>query len=200
MDQEVLYRYALQLGMDKQPVAERRLARIAAFVARNPHERKSAAERASEALDLGLHHGDLVVRRILIDGARRLIRAVVLVRQPSEEMLEAYLAANGASFITSAKTRITHVAGLFGLLHGLGFAGALGQVGLPEDEIPLALFSFNVGIELGQVAFVGLVLAVWALLSRLPFAWPRIVQLLPAYTIGSLAAFWFFARSWSSAL
>ena len=92
------------------------------------------------------------------------------------------------------------VAGLFGLLHGLGFAGALAQVGLPEAEIPLALFSFNVGIELGQVAFVGLVLAVWALLRRLPFAWPRIVQLLPAYTIGSLAAFWFFERSWSLAL
>ena len=94
VDQEVLYRYALQLGMDKQPVAERRLAKIGAFIAQNPHERKSAAERAGEALDLGLHHGDLVVRRILIDGARRLIRAVVLVRQPSEEMLEASLAGN----------------------------------------------------------------------------------------------------------
>lgn len=92
------------------------------------------------------------------------------------------------------------VAGLFGLLHGLGFAGALAQVGLPEGEIPLALFSFNVGIELGQLAFVGLVLTVWALFRRLPFAWPRIVRLVPAYAIGSLAAFWFFERSWSAVL
>ena len=42
----------------------------------------------------------------------------------------------------------------FGLLHGLGFAGALAEVGLPQGEIPLALFAFNVGVELGQLAFV----------------------------------------------
>lgn len=90
------------------------------------------------------------------------------------------------------------VAGLFGLLHGLGFAGALAEVGLPEGEIPLALFSFNLGIELGQLAFVGGVLLFWAFLRKLPFAWPRIVQLLPVYAIGSLAAFWFFERSWSA--
>ena len=49
------------------------------------------------------------------------------------------------------------VAAGFGLLHGLGFAGALAEVGLPTAEIPLALFTFNVGIELGQLAFVGVV-------------------------------------------
>jgi hydrogenase/urease accessory protein HupE len=97
---------------------------------------------------------------------------------------------------TLLRTYPWFVAGLFGLLHGLGFAGALAEVGLPEGEIPLALFSFNLGIELGQLAFVGLVLVLWALLRRLPFAWPRIVQLLPVYAIGSLAAFWFFERSW----
>ena len=42
------------------------------------------------------------------------------------------------------------MAGLFGLLHGLGFAGALREVGLPEHEIPVSLFSFNVGIEIGH--------------------------------------------------
>ena len=46
------------------------------------------------------------------------------------------------------------MAGGFGLLHGLGFAGALREAGLPQGEIPLALLSFNVGIELGQLAFV----------------------------------------------
>jgi hydrogenase/urease accessory protein HupE len=62
------------------------------------------------------------------------------------------------------------VAASFGLLHGLGFAGALAEVGLPTAEIPLALFSFNVGIELGQLAFVGAVLLVAAALRRLPLS------------------------------
>jgi len=82
------------------------------------------------------------------------------------------------------------MAASFGLLHGLGFAGALAQVGLPAEEIPLALFSFNVGIELGQITFVTLLLilglALRPLQSRLP-AWSAAV---PTYCIGSLAAFW----------
>lgn len=82
----------------------------------------------------------------------------------------------------------------FGLIHGLGFAGALAEVGLPAREIPLALFSFNVGIELGQIAFVilllGLGLGLRPLRSRLP-AWSAAI---PAYCIGTLAAFWTFER------
>ena len=81
-----------------------------------------------------------------------------------------------------------------GLLHGLGFAGALAQVGLPAHEIPLALVSFNGGIEVGQLLFVGLVLAVRAALSLSPGPWPSAVALIPAYAIGSLAAFWVFER------
>lgn len=82
----------------------------------------------------------------------------------------------------------------FGLLHGLGFAGALVEVGLPAGEIPLALLSFNLGIEIGQIAFVLVVLtarvAVVPLAARLRFrtAW------LPPYAIGGLAAFWCFER------
>lgn len=90
------------------------------------------------------------------------------------------------------------IAGLFGLLHGLGFAGALSEVGLPQTDIPLALFSFNVGIEIGQLLFVGLVLIVWVLLKRAPFTWPRIAKFLPAYLIGSLAVFWFLERIWNA--
>jgi hydrogenase/urease accessory protein HupE len=81
----------------------------------------------------------------------------------------------------------------FGLLHGLGFAGALSQVGLPEADIPLALFAFNLGVELGQLAFVVLVLLGWRAISRLRWlsaphrTWLRLV---PAYIIGTLAAFW----------
>jgi hypothetical protein len=63
VDEEVLYQYALKLGMHEQPVAQRRLAQIASFVAANPYERRSE-ENAAEAVYLGLHQGDLVVRRI----------------------------------------------------------------------------------------------------------------------------------------
>jgi hypothetical protein len=110
VDQEVLYQYALKLGMHEEPPARRRLAQIASFVEANPHEPRSDAERAAEAVDLGLHHGDLVVRRILIDGARRLIRAVVLTREPDPAMVQEYLAANRELFLQPARTRITHVA------------------------------------------------------------------------------------------
>jgi hydrogenase/urease accessory protein HupE len=85
-------------------------------------------------------------------------------------------------------------AGLFGLLHGLGFAGALAQVGLPQGEIPLALFAFNVGIEAGQLVFVAVALGAWAALRALPVRWPPLVVYVPAYAMGTLAAFWFFQR------
>jgi hydrogenase/urease accessory protein HupE len=87
------------------------------------------------------------------------------------------------------------VAAGFGLLHGLGFAGALAEVGLPTAEIPLALFSFNVGIELGQLAFVGAVLLAGAGLRKIPVVWPRWAQAVPAYGIGTMAAFWFLQRA-----
>jgi hydrogenase/urease accessory protein HupE len=87
------------------------------------------------------------------------------------------------------------VAAGFGLLHGLGFAGALAEVGLPTAEIPLALFSFNVGIELGQLAFVGAVLLVIAALRRVPVAWPQWAKAVPAYGIGTMATLWFLQRA-----
>jgi hypothetical protein len=82
------------------------------------------------------------------------------------------------------------IAGAFGLLHGLGFAGALAQVGLPSGDIPLALAAFNVGIEAGQLGFVALVLTARHALGWLPGRWQRAGTLAPAYTIGSLAVFW----------
>ncbi len=86
------------------------------------------------------------------------------------------------------------VAFIFGLLHGLGFAGALSEIGLPESAIPMALFSFNVGVELGQVAFDAAVLPLLWGLWRLRIQWPAWVWRVPAYAIGSLAAFWCFQR------
>ena len=82
---------------------------------------------------------------------------------------------------------------MFGLLHGMGFAGALREIGLPQGEIPMALFSFNVGIELGQLVFVvGLVLVTWAIKrTPMPIPMPRRVAV---YAMGSMAAFWTFER------
>jgi hydrogenase/urease accessory protein HupE len=86
------------------------------------------------------------------------------------------------------------LAGGFGLLHGLGFAGALTRVGLPSTEIPLALFAFNAGIELGQLAFVAIVLAAAAGLGAIRAPWPAWSGSLLPYAIGSLAMYWFLER------
>jgi hypothetical protein len=87
------------------------------------------------------------------------------------------------------------VAFTFGLLHGLGFAGALAEVGLPQGEIPLALFAFNVGVELGQLAFVTAVLSLARLIAHaVPLRPPEWAPRAAGYAIGSIAAFWVFAR------
>lgn len=86
------------------------------------------------------------------------------------------------------------VAFSFGLLHGFGFAGALREVGLPQSDIPLALLTFNIGVEAGQLAFVATVLAtVWAL-RRLITAPPIWAVQMPAYAIGTAATFWLIER------
>ncbi len=90
------------------------------------------------------------------------------------------------------------MAALFGLLHGLGFVGALSEIGLPEHEIPAALFSFNLGIELGQLFFVVVVLVATFSAERslgwLPRSWSVALAGLPVYGIGTLATFWFLER------
>ena len=86
------------------------------------------------------------------------------------------------------------VALVFGLLHGFGFAGALREVGLPEHAIPLALFLFNIGVEVGQLLFVACVL-VLIYAARIPLALAqRWATPVPAYAIGTVAAFWTLQR------
>ncbi|WP_217626429.1 HupE/UreJ family protein [Alloyangia pacifica] len=85
------------------------------------------------------------------------------------------------------------VAFAFGLLHGFGFAGALVEIGLPQGDIPLALLFFNVGVELGQLAFIGVLLVLVAVLRRL-VALPRAAPVAAAYGIGTIATFWVFER------
>ena len=96
------------------------------------------------------------------------------------------------------------VAFSFGLLHGFGFAGALAEVGLPQHAIPIALLFFNVGVELGQLVFVAAVLSsAWLLLktasqltepSRVRYALDK-VDVIAAYGIGAVAAYWFIERT-----
>jgi hydrogenase/urease accessory protein HupE len=97
-----------------------------------------------------------------------------------------------------AQRRPWLVAFAFGLLHGLGFAGALSEVGLPQNAIPLALAFFNIGVELGQLAFIALVLAVVAvggkIAHRIRVPRPAWAWLVPPYAIGSVAAFWVIQR------
>jgi len=82
------------------------------------------------------------------------------------------------------------VAFAFGLLHGFGFASALTGAGLPRSDLPLALASFNIGVELGQLGFIALVLALENSFRVLEVRWPRWIQALPGYTVGSLGAYW----------
>ena len=87
------------------------------------------------------------------------------------------------------------VAFVFGLLHGFGFASGLTAMGLPQNEIPLALLFFNVGVELGQLAFVFLVLGLARSFRVLEIRWPRWVEMAPGYAVGSLGALWFIERT-----
>jgi hydrogenase/urease accessory protein HupE len=90
------------------------------------------------------------------------------------------------------------VAFIFGLLHGFGFAGALAEIGLPEQSIPLALLFFNVGVELGQLLFVVTVISAGWVLRKLVAE--RVLQgseVAASYLIGSLSAFWVIERTYS---
>lgn len=84
------------------------------------------------------------------------------------------------------------VAFLFGLVHGLGFAGALKDIGLPDNHLPVALLTFNVGVEIGQLMVVSLAFLLWKALARRPqFVAARVPAL---YLMGSIAAFWSIER------
>jgi hydrogenase/urease accessory protein HupE len=96
------------------------------------------------------------------------------------------------------------VAFCFGLLHGFGFAGALAEVGLPQHAIPIALLFFNLGVEIGQLAFVAVILSAATLFRRaavLRFEPLRIrraadrLDIAAAYMIGALAAYWLIERT-----
>ena len=95
------------------------------------------------------------------------------------------------------------LAGGFGLLHGMGFAGALAEIGLPQGSVPLALLFFNIGIEIGQILFVAVVMTAWWLVSKVlanPTFEERIVVsqdrlvIIPIYLLGGLSVMWCIER------
>jgi hypothetical protein len=105
---------------------------------------------------------------------------------------EIVVAERGLVHLTHRKPWL--VAFIFGLLHGLGFAGALGEIGLPESAIPLALLFFNVGVELGQLLFVVVLIALARVLRRWVRAHAHELRPALGYALGALATLWFFDR------
>lgn len=86
------------------------------------------------------------------------------------------------------------VAFAFGLLHGFGFAGALGELGLSDADIPLALLFFNIGVELGQVGFICVLLAAYYAIQRAGKGMMSSVERGLAYGLGAIAIYWFIER------
>lgn len=86
------------------------------------------------------------------------------------------------------------IAFTFGLLHGFGFAGALTEIGLPQQAIPLALLFFNIGVEFGQILFIAAVFVIWTALKPGLVRLPIVLRHAPAYAIGTIAAFWTIER------
>jgi len=86
------------------------------------------------------------------------------------------------------------VAFLFGLLHGFGFAGALAEIGLPEGDVPVALLTFNLGVEAGQLLIVAATWAILLLIFRRAESVYKMTRMTAAYAIGITACFWFTER------
>lgn len=99
----------------------------------------------------------------------------------------------GIDSLTTSKPWL--MAFIFGLLHGLGFAAVLMEIGLPTSAIPMALLSFNIGVEVGQLVFIGTILAISTLIIPRKIAVAFQVSSLPLYAIGTLATFWTIERT-----
>jgi len=132
------------------------------------------------------------------------LSAVGLAAAP-QRLVEALVALSivviAAEIVTAERGEIARrllapwkVAFAFGLLHGLGFGGALQEIGLPAGDVPLALLAFNLGVEAGQLLVVAVVLALAASIDRL-LAWRcPAARLLAGYGIGTVSATWFAQR------
>lgn len=86
------------------------------------------------------------------------------------------------------------VAFAFGLLHGFGFAGALKEIGLPHSDVPMALLTFNLGVEAGQLMFIAAMLAIFGIAKVMIGTIPSFSRAVAAYAIGITATFWLISR------
>jgi hypothetical protein len=87
------------------------------------------------------------------------------------------------------------IAFAFGLLHGFGFASAMTSAGLARHDLPLALVSFNIGVEAGQAGFILLVVLLERAFRQLEVRWPRWAEYTPGYAVGTVGAFWTIQRT-----
>ena len=122
-------------------------------------------------------------------------------QQPVEAVIALSVAFVAAEIVRHARgvpgltqRRPWAIAFVFGLLHGFGFAGALAEIGLPEQSIPTALLFFNLGVEAGQLLFVGGFVGLAVLARRLAVPVPRPAAGVCAYGIGAVATFWTIER------
>jgi hydrogenase/urease accessory protein HupE len=122
-------------------------------------------------------------------------------QQPVEALIALSIVIVAAEILNSQRGRRDFsirypwiIAFAFGLLHGFGFGGALREIGLPQNDVPMALLTFNLGVEAGQLMFIFAVLAVLAVTRRLFSSAAGMSRLAAAYGIGSIAAFWFVQR------
>ena len=86
------------------------------------------------------------------------------------------------------------VAFIFGLLHGFGFSSSLATIGLPQEEIPLSLFSFNLGIEIGQLLFIAFMSIVLFIVRKYIISDRKKLDIFIAYCIGTVSSFWLIER------
>ncbi len=95
---------------------------------------------------------------------------------------------------TFTKRHLGVVSFIFGLLHGFGFSSVLRSIGLPQDEIPLSLLAFNMGIEIGQLLFIALIISILYFLKRYIKINELKIKVVLAYIVGTLSAYWFIER------
>jgi hydrogenase/urease accessory protein HupE len=123
-------------------------------------------------------------------------RVVTLPAAPVEALIAASIVLVAREVAVAPGSRPARpwvLAFAFGLVHGLGFAGALAEIGLPRAHAALALLAFNLGVEVGQLAFVGLLFLVAIPFRRVVQHMPRL-RLVPAYAMGTLAVVWVIER------
>ena len=174
-----------------------------------------------EHILLGIDHLLFVLALLLIvSGVRRLVWTITaftvahsitlagatlgylhVPQQPVEAIIALSILFLATEFVHSRRGRPGYaerwpwlVAFIFGLLHGFGFAGALAETGLPEHAIPFALVFFNIGVELGQLAFVAFVLISGWLIHRMKVFPLKRAEMTAIYVIGSIAAYWTIER------